>query len=102
MSHSIEKQASFSLSDSAPAQAVQTSLSRVAQKPFGNVVSSGGLQDERMRRPINRSPGRSLLHRDFIEAGAVLLIAAFGTDYVYCTTAVWQWANSPPGSSRLA
>lgn len=26
-------------------------------------------------------------------AGAVLLIAAFGTDYAYYTTALWQWAN---------
>jgi uncharacterized membrane protein len=37
--------------------------------------------------------GRSQLHRGFIGAGGVLLIAAFGTDYVYYTTALWQWAN---------
>ena len=34
-----------------------------------------------------------LLHRGFIGSGAVLLIAAFITDYTYYTTALWQWAN---------
>ena len=36
---------------------------------------------------------RALLHRRFTGAGAVLLIAAFATDYAYYTTALWQWAN---------
>ena len=44
-------------------------------------------------RPIGHSLARALLHRGFIGAGGVLLIAAFGTDYIYYTTAVWQWAN---------
>ena len=35
----------------------------------------------------------SLLHRGFVGAAGVLLIAAFITDYVYYTTALWQWAN---------
>lgn len=33
------------------------------------------------------------LHRGFIGAGGILLIAAFGTDYAYYTTSLWQWAN---------
>jgi uncharacterized membrane protein len=33
------------------------------------------------------------LHRGFIGGAGVLLIAAFGTDYIYYTTALWQWAN---------
>jgi uncharacterized membrane protein len=40
---------------------------------------------------ISRTP--ALLHRGFIGAGAVLLIAAFCTDYIYYATALWQWAN---------
>ena len=36
---------------------------------------------------------RGLLHRGFMGAGGVLLIAASVTDYVYYTTALWQWAN---------
>jgi uncharacterized membrane protein len=63
------------------------------QKPSDNVVSSGDLQGERIRRPIGHSRARALLHRGFIGAGGVLLIAAFGTDYTYYTTALWQWAN---------
>jgi uncharacterized membrane protein len=35
----------------------------------------------------------SLLHRGFVNAAGVLLIAAFITDYTYYTTALWQWAN---------
>jgi uncharacterized membrane protein len=35
----------------------------------------------------------SLLHRGFLGAAGVLLIAAFITDYVYYTTSLWQWAN---------
>ena len=65
----------------------------LAQKPFGNVVSSGDLHGERLRRAIGHSRAPGLLHRGFIGAGGVLLIAAFGTDYIYYTTALWQWAN---------
>ena len=65
----------------------------LAQKPYGNVVSSGNLQGEQMHGPIGHGRARALLHRGFIGAGGVLLIAAFGTDYIYYTTAVWQWAN---------
>jgi uncharacterized membrane protein len=50
-------------------------------------------QGDQMRRPIGHSRARALLHRGFIGAGGVLLIAAFGTDYIYYTTALWQWAN---------
>ena len=63
------------------------------QKPSGNVASSGDLQGEQMRGPIDHSRARALLHRGFIGASGVLLIAAFGTDYIYYTTALWQWAN---------
>ena len=65
----------------------------LAQKPYGNVVSSGDLQGEQMRRPIGHSRARALLHRGFIGAAGILLIAAFGTDYTYYVTALWQWAN---------
>ncbi len=43
--------------------------------------------------PIGDSGARTHLHRGFIAAGGILLIAAFGTDCIYCTTALWQWAN---------
>jgi uncharacterized membrane protein len=36
---------------------------------------------------------RDLLHRGFIGAAGLLLIAAFVTDCAYYTTALWQWAN---------
>ena len=62
-------------------------------KPPGNVFSSGDLQGEQMRGPIGPGRARALLHRGFIGAGGVLLIAAFGTDYIYYTTSLWQWAN---------
>ena len=65
----------------------------LVQKPSGNVVSSGDLQGEQMRRPIGHSRARALLHRGFIGAAGILLIAAFGTDYTYYVTALWQWAN---------
>jgi len=65
----------------------------LAQKPYGSVVSSVDLQGEQMRRPVGHSRARALLHRGFIGAGGILLIAAFGTDYTYYTTALWQWAN---------
>ena len=64
----------------------------LVQKPTGD-VSSGALQGEQMRRRIGHSRERTLLHRGFIGAGGVLLIAAFCTDYTYYTTALWQWAN---------
>jgi uncharacterized membrane protein len=65
----------------------------LVQKLSGNVVSSDDPQDEQVHRPIGHSRARPLLHRGFIGAGGVLLIAAFGTDYTYYTTALWQWAN---------
>jgi uncharacterized membrane protein len=63
------------------------------QKTPGNVFLSGDLGSEQPRSPIGHSRARALLHRGFIGAGGVLLIAALGTDYIYYTTAVWQWAN---------
>jgi uncharacterized membrane protein len=48
----------------------------IEQKPSDDAVSSG-----------------TPLHRGFSAAGGVLLIGAFGTDYIYYTTALWQWAN---------
>jgi uncharacterized membrane protein len=64
-----------------------------AQEPSGNVVSSNDRQREPLLRPIGRWRARALLHHRFTGAGAVLLIAAFGTDYAYYTTSLWQWAN---------
>jgi uncharacterized membrane protein len=64
-----------------------------AQKTNGNVVSSGELQGEHMHGLIGRSRARAQLHRGFIGAGGILLIAAFGTDCIYYRTALWQWAN---------
>jgi len=46
-----------------------------------------------MHKPIDLSRAAAPVHRGFIGAGTVLLIAAFGTDYIYYTTALWQWAN---------
>jgi uncharacterized membrane protein len=65
----------------------------LAQMPSDNAVSSSDLQAERVHRPTDRSRARALLHRNFIGAGGVLLIAAFGSDYIYYKTALWQWAN---------
>ena len=65
----------------------------LAQKRYGNVVSSGDLPGEQTRRSIGHSRARALLHRGFIGAAGILLIAAFGTDYTYYVTALWQWAN---------
>ena len=62
-------------------------------EPSGNVVLSGDLQGEQTRRPIGHHRVQALLHRGFISAGGVLLIAAFCTDCIYYTTALWQWAN---------
>jgi uncharacterized membrane protein len=64
-----------------------------AQKPLGNVASSGDRRGENLRRPIATRRARALLHRGFTGAGGVLLIAALGTDYTYYATALWQWAN---------
>ena len=65
----------------------------LAPEPSGNVISSGDLEDEQMRGPIAHSRARGALHRGFVGAGGVLLMAAFVTDYTYYTTALWQWAN---------
>jgi uncharacterized membrane protein len=65
----------------------------LAPKPFDSPVSSGDLRDEPMGSPIDHRLAPFLLHRGFIGASAVLLIAAFITDYAYSTTALWQWAN---------
>jgi len=65
----------------------------LAQEPSDNVVSSGDLWSEQMRRPSGHSRALTPLHRGFIGAGGVLLMAAFVTDYTYYTTALWQWAN---------
>jgi uncharacterized membrane protein len=65
----------------------------LAQKPSGDFVSSGVPQDDQMRGSIGYSRPRPLLHRGFVAAGGVLLIAAFVSDCTYYTTALWQWAN---------
>jgi uncharacterized membrane protein len=65
----------------------------LAQKPYLNIVSSGDQQGEQMHKPIGDSRARALLHRGVTGAGGTLLIAAFGTDCTYYTTALWQWAN---------
>src|ERR1700722_942887 len=94
MNHSVEQQATFNLSDSGQSRQYKLGNSSVsAQSPSDNVVSSGDLWGERMRGPTDHSRARVLLHRDFIGAAGVLLIAAFGTDYTYYATALWQWAN---------
>jgi uncharacterized membrane protein len=64
-----------------------------ASNPSDNLVSSGDLQRQQIRGAVGRSRAPTLLHRGFIGAGGVLLIAAFATDYIYYTTALWQWAN---------
>jgi uncharacterized membrane protein len=94
MSQCVEQEATFKLSDSAQSRQCKLgTLSVSAQKPSGNVVSSADLQGEGMHSPIGHGRARALLHRGFIGAGAVLLIAAFGTDTIYYATALWQWAN---------
>jgi uncharacterized membrane protein len=65
----------------------------LAQKPSDNVVLAAEPPSEPARRAIGHSRARAPLHRGFIGAGAVLLIAAFATDSMYYTTALWQWAN---------
>jgi uncharacterized membrane protein len=92
MNHSVEQEATFNLSDSAQSRQYKLgALAMLAQKP-SDAVSSGDLPGG-MRRPIGHSRPRALLHRGFIGASGVLLIAAFGTDYIYHATALWQWAN---------
>jgi uncharacterized membrane protein len=56
-------------------------------------MSAPNPSDNLTHGPIVHSRAPALLHRAFIGAGAVLLIAAFATDYAYYTTAIWQWAN---------
>ena len=68
-------------------------LPLVAEVPVDDVISFADLSDEQKRGPVAHIRARSLLHRGFIGAGTVLLIAAFGADYAYYTTALWQWAN---------
>jgi uncharacterized membrane protein len=65
----------------------------LAPKPFDSLVSSGEVHDGPLGRAIGDRRAPFLLHRGFIDASAVLLIAAFITDYTYYTTALWQWAN---------
>jgi uncharacterized membrane protein len=65
----------------------------LAQKPSDHSPSSGHPQSEQVCRPIDGSRARAQLHRGFIGAGGVLLIAALLTDCIYYTTALWQWAN---------
>jgi len=94
MGYSVEQEATFSLSEKAQSRQCKLgTLSILAKEPSGNIVSPDDLQGERMRRSIGHSRARAMLHRGFIGAGAVLLIAAFGTDYMYYVTALWQWAN---------
>jgi uncharacterized membrane protein len=64
----------------------------LAQMPSDNSPSSGDLPSQ-VHRPIDGSRAGAQLHRGFVGAGGVLLIAACGTDYIYYTTALWQWAN---------
>ncbi|MCC8955157.1 hypothetical protein H8B02_17410 [Bradyrhizobium sp. Pear77] len=47
-----------------------------------------------MARPAPEARPRSLLHPNFIGAGATLLIAGLATDIMYWDTSNWQWANS--------
>ena len=63
------------------------------QKSSENPASFNDLRVEQTRRSIRLSRSAAPLHRGFIGAGAVLLIAAFGTDTIYYATALWQWAN---------
>jgi len=65
----------------------------LARKPSNSLVSSGELPDRLARRTVGHRQVPFLLHRGFVGAGAVLLIAAFITDWAYYATALWQWAN---------
>jgi uncharacterized membrane protein len=54
---------------------------------------SGDVPGEQIRGSVGCGNPPTQLHRGFIGAGGTLLVAAFGTDCIYYTTAVWQWAN---------
>lgn len=47
-----------------------------------------------MSSPTPLDAARPPLHRNLVCAGSTLLIFAFGTDCVYYSTSLWQWANS--------
>lgn len=64
----------------------------LAPKTSDNLVS-GDLNDPQMLRSIPHGREPALLHRGFVVAAGTLLIAALGTDCIYYTTALWQWAN---------
>lgn len=64
-----------------------------ASEPSDDVTLPGDLKGGPIRRSIGQGSARGLLHRGFIGAGGTLLIAAFGTDWIYCATSLWQWAN---------
>jgi uncharacterized membrane protein len=65
----------------------------LSQEPAGNDVASGDVRGEPTSGPMGHRRIPVLLHRGFIGAAAVLLMAALGTDYAYYATALWQWAN---------
>jgi|SRR5579862_5040465 len=65
----------------------------IAPKNYSSRLSSGDPLGDQPRSPPACSRGTSLIHRGFVAAGSVLLMSAFCTDYVYCATALWQWAN---------
>lgn len=46
-----------------------------------------------MARATASDQHRAPLHPGFVGAGSALLIAACGTDAMYCKTSLWQWAN---------
>lgn len=45
------------------------------------------------RRVAVRPHSRFLLHRPFVSIGGSLLIAAFGSDWMYSENSLMQWAN---------
>jgi uncharacterized membrane protein len=71
----------------------------IAQTNLGNhfqidIGKLGETKDAQMQTTTDQVRVQApLLHRGFIAAGGTLLIAAFGTDYTYYTTSLWQWAN---------
>jgi uncharacterized membrane protein len=64
-----------------------------APNPSDNLVSYDDPPEQPMPRAVGRSRAPTLLHRGLIGAGGVLMVAAFGADYAYYRTALWQWAN---------
>ena len=64
-----------------------------APNPPDTLVPYADRQGQQMPGAVGHSRAPTPLHRGFTGAGGVLLIAAFGTDYIYYTTALWQWAN---------